>query len=109
MHSKRILIVGNGELLIAGLLPNLQDQGMVQVFQINGNDTGKIRAEIQQVVPDVILLDGSYTSSLSEILFQLPDNQKIHVIIINTKDNNLQIIDTQYIEIQTMADFINVL
>ena len=109
MHSKRILIVDGGELLIGGLLNNLQDQGKAQVFQINGKDIGKIRTEIQHVVPDVILLDDSYISDLPEIIFQLPENQKFHLIIIYTKENKLQIIDTQYIQIQTIADFINVL
>lgn len=109
MQYKRILILGKEKLLISGLLTHLQDQGKLWVYQFGRNDTGEIISEINKVKPDAILMDDSYTSEITEIFFNLPDDQKLHLIIINSKESTIQIFDTQKIEIHTMADFINVL
>jgi hypothetical protein len=101
--------VGKEKLLISGLLTHLQDQGKLKVYQFNGNEIEDIISEINKVKPDAILMDDSFTSEIVEIFFHIPDDQKFHLIIINSKENKIQIFDTQKIEIHTMEDFINAL
>lgn len=109
MQSKQILIVGKEDLLNFGLLTHLQDQGKLIVHKISSNDIGEVLNQIIKLKPDAILLDDSATTDIVEIFFQLPDDQNLHLVIINSKENKIQIFDTKKIEIHSMEDFINVL
>jgi len=109
MRPKKILIVGKEELLISGLLTHLQNLEKIQVYQYSKKKVDGILAEIRKVEPDAILMDDSFTSIIGDIFSHFPDDQCFHFVIINTKENKLQILDTKRIEIHTMVDIINVL
>jgi len=109
MHKKHILIMGNEEILISGLLHRLQKQKKLIVDQFTTKNINKIIAEIKRTEPDVILMDDSLTSRIYEIFFQLPEDHIYHLVIINSKENKIQILITQKVEIHTIADFIDVL
>ena len=109
MHSKRILIVGNTEILISGLFSKLTRQTGLDVHQISNMDTDSIITELQNTKADVLLVEDTLAFEIPEILCRLPANQKLQLIIISTKENKIQLFDTQKIEIHSMSDFINVL
>ena len=109
MRRKHILIFGKEEILMSGLLRRLQDQETLSVDHFTTKNVKKMVAEIKSKMPDVILVDDSLTSLIYEIFYQLPKNHFYHLIVVNSKENKIQIFITQNIEIETITDFIEVL
>lgn len=109
MQNKRILIVGEDDLLISGLLTHLQDQGKLIIHQFTGTGLKEIISEIRKTKPDVILMDDSFSKVVSDFFSQLPDVQNVNLVIINSKENKIQKVNSQKIEIHSIEDFINVL
>lgn len=109
MQRKHILIIGKEEILISGLLHRLQDQQTLLVDHFTTKNIPQMIAVIKAKEPDVILVDDSLTSLIYEIFIQLPNNHPYHLIVVNSKENKIQIFFTHNIEIQTISDFIDVL
>ena len=109
MQLKRILIVGSEGIFISGLLIRLQEIRKLKVYRTDGENIIGVIATIVEIEPDVIVMDDSVGVSISDLLFELPENYSLNVIIINTKENKLQIFNTKKIHIKTMEDFIEVL
>jgi hypothetical protein len=109
MQFKRILILGKEALLFSGLLPHLQRQGELLIHKFDGLRIDDIVAEIKKIKPHAILMDDSFNSLIIDVFIKLPDDQKYHLIIINSKENTIQILDAQKVEISSIEDFINVL
>jgi len=103
---KRVLVLRNHLLMNAGIQSLLSEQDTVEVFgvDIQSNDLFRFIEDIQ---PDVIIADEEILApKLADLLMFLQNYPKKRTIIMSLVHNQIQVYDTNQIQLHQLDDFL---
>ncbi|MCJ7700315.1 MAG: hypothetical protein MUO62_01925 [Anaerolineales bacterium] len=104
---KRVLVVINKLLFGVGLESLLSQEQDLSVKSIPFKNKKTLVKEIRQYEPNVVLVDESIRTTnmptIFDILTGFPD---IRLLVINTRENSIQVYDKQEIQVTRSLDFI---
>jgi len=105
---KRVLIIINKLLFRVGLEGLLSREDDLRIQSVNFNPGRSLSEQIRGYEPDVIVVDESLkfspTASFIDLLMGLPN---IRVLVVNTRENKVQIYDKHEIQIAGSLDLIS--
>ncbi len=105
---KRVLIVTSELLLREGIASLLSREGDFNVSTTNYIDEKTLIHEIDQNIPDVVILDERMEFSDLTILFNLLiDYPKLRVMVLSVIDNKVNVYDKAEIELSHSYDLIS--
>lgn len=104
---KRILVLRNNLAFNAGVQYLLSEQKMLEVIGMEVQSQDDLFQNIDQVRPDVIILDdGFLAANLAALVTYLQKCPMRRTLILSLTENQIQVYDTKQIPIQQLGDFL---
>ncbi len=111
MIRKNILILESDSLLITGIQQILSLQDGLRIYNHQLGKLEEIYQIIEEVKPEVILIDDSIMASYlaAMFLYLQAESPSIRTILVNARSNRLYVNDSHQTEIENIYDFIGLL
>jgi len=104
---KRILVLRNNLAFNAGIQNLLSEQKTLDVIGIESSDRRELFKQVLHLQPDVIITDeGFLMPNLAALLKFLQSYPKKRTILMSLKANEIQVCDTEKIQVEQLTDFL---
>ncbi len=108
--NKRVVVLESDNLFSAGVQSFLSKQAELEVIGLDYSDPSEIYQAIEQMQPDVIILDQkNQLIDLNALLKLLEDLPRVRTFIMGYSDNQVQVCETNTVSIHHLSDFLAVI
>lgn len=107
MSVPRVLVVETGTLLGAGVQNLLTRRSTLEVVGIAPEDEADLLRTIQQLQPNIIVLDETTSPiRLPSLMDHLRDYPHVRVVAVNAEDVHAQILEKSQVQTTQVTDFL---